>query len=162
MSVCREHTSALYVLCISPVTGMVVGGTEGRQLLIGSSISVSGVRQQAGQACRARYMLSKNKTLTSLTDQIESNQIKSTDTMSDTDVDSDNPPNLLSRQPRREAGVSDVSPCLESQGWQFDPTLIYLLFCSSAWSCCSLSPIPFCFSAHSPDIFFPKPAFSER
>ena len=32
---------------------MVVGGTEGRQLLTGSSISVSGVRQQGGQeACQ--------------------------------------------------------------------------------------------------------------
>ena len=31
---------------ISPVTGMVVGGTEVQQLLTGSSISVSGVRQQ--------------------------------------------------------------------------------------------------------------------
>ena len=37
---------------VSPVTGMVVEGTEGRQLLIGSSISVSGVRQQAGRACQ--------------------------------------------------------------------------------------------------------------
>ena len=31
---------------------VVVGGTEGRQLLDGSSTSVSGMRQQAGQACQ--------------------------------------------------------------------------------------------------------------
>ena len=32
-----------------------------------------------------------------------------------------------------EVGNSDVSPaCLGSQGFQFDPTFLYLLFCSSA------------------------------
>ena len=34
--------------------------------------------------------------------------------------------------PRREAGNLWWPPCLESQGFQFDPTFLYLLFCSSA------------------------------
>ena len=38
----------IIIIIISPVTGMVVG----RQLLIGSSISFSGVWQQGGQACQ--------------------------------------------------------------------------------------------------------------
>ena len=36
-------------------------------------------------------------------------------------------------------------PCLESQGCQFDPTSLYLLFCSSAQSCCSFCLIISCF-----------------
>ena len=46
---------------------------------------------------------------------------------------------------RREAGYSDVPPCLESQGCQFDPTFLSLLSCSSAESCCYFCLTLFCF-----------------
>ena len=67
------------------------------------------------------------------------------------------------RSPEGRPGISDVPPpCLKSQGCQFDTTfyissfvllpIILLLFVSS----------PFLLWARSPDLFFPKPPFSER
>ena len=33
--------------------------------------------------------------------------------------------------PEGRPGISDVPPCLEYQGFQFDPNFLYLLFCSA-------------------------------
>ena len=47
------------------------------------------------------------------------------------------------------------------QGCQFDPTFLYLLLFFSLVLSLFLS-YPFLLLAHSPDLFFPKPKFSER
>ena len=52
---------------------------------------------------------------------------------------------LLNTPLKGGRGFLMFPPCLESQGCQFDPTFLYLFFCSSAQSCCSLCLILFCF-----------------
>ena len=59
---------------------------------------------------------------------------------------------------RKEAGGFPMfPPCLESQ---FDPTFVYLLsfFCLVLLLFLSY---PFLLLVHSPDLFFPKPPFTE-
>ena len=57
--------------------------------------------------------------------------------------------------------------CVESQGCQFDPTFLYLLFCSSAYIYIYIYIVlllflsyHFLLLAHSPDFIPPKPPFS--
>ena len=64
--------------------------------------------------------------------------------------------------PRREAGgFLMYPPCLESQGYQFDPTFMYLLLFFCLVLLLFLSD-RFLLLTHSPDFFFRKPPFSER
>ena len=65
-------------------------------------------------------------------------------------------------EPAPIGGFLMSPPCMESQGCQFDPTFLYLLSCSLPIVLSLFLSYPLQLLSHSPDLFFPKPPFSER